>query len=41
MPAVNKESQPIQDAIDAVLFKCYGLSDDDAQYVKRRLTEML
>ena len=35
------ESQPIQDAIDAVLFRCYGLSDDDAHYVKRRLEEML
>ena len=35
------ESQPIQDAIDAVLFKCYGLSDEDAEYVKKRLTEML
>jgi hypothetical protein len=35
------ESQPIQDAIDRVLFKCYGLSDDDAEYVKMRLKEML
>jgi hypothetical protein len=35
------ESQPIQDAIDAVLFKCYGLSDDDAEYIRQRLTEML
>jgi len=35
------ESQPIQDAIDRVLFRCYGLSDDDADYVKRRLKEML
>ena len=35
------ESQPIQDAIDRVLFRCYGLSDDDAQYIETRLTEML
>ena len=35
------ESQPIQDAIDAVLFRCYGLSDDDARYVETRLKEML
>lgn len=39
--SLSPESQPIQDAIDAVLFKCYGLSDDDAQYVKERLKEML
>ena len=25
------DSQPTQDAIDAVLFRCYGLADDDAQ----------
>ena len=35
------ESQPIQDAIDKVLFRCYGLSDDDAQYIEKRLKEML
>ncbi|MEI9476158.1 MAG: hypothetical protein WCO26_06250 [Deltaproteobacteria bacterium] len=35
------ESQSIQDAIDAVLFKCYGLSDDDARYISKRLEEML
>ena len=35
------ESQPIQDAIDRVLFRCYGLSEDDARYVEKRLTEML
>jgi len=35
------ESQPIQDAIDAVLFRCYGLTDDEAQYIDRRLKEML
>jgi hypothetical protein len=39
--SLSPESQPIQDAIDAVLFKCYGLSDDDAEYVKERLKEML
>ena len=36
-----RESQPIQDAIDRVLFRCYGLSEDDAQYIEKRLTEML
>ena len=35
------ESQPIQDAIDKVLFHCYGLSEDDALYIERRLSEML
>ena len=35
------ESQPIQDAIDAILFRCYGLSDDDAKYISLRLKEML
>ena len=35
------ESQPIQDALDRVLFHCYGLSEDDAHYIEKRLTEML
>jgi hypothetical protein len=35
------ESQSIQDAIDAILFRCYGLSEDDARYITRRLEEML
>ena len=35
------ESQTIQDVIDRVLFRCYGLSDDDARYVEKRLREML
>lgn len=35
------ESQPIQDAIDAVLFWCYGLSEDEARYIEKRLEEML
>ena len=35
------ETQPIQDLIDAVLFRCYGLSDDDANYISNRLKEML
>ena len=35
------ESQPIQDAIDRVLFHCYGISEDDAQYIEQRLAEML
>ena len=35
------ESQPIQDAIDAVFFRCYGLSENDAKYIQERLKEML
>jgi adenine-specific DNA-methyltransferase len=35
------ESQPIQDAIDAVLFRCYGLTADEGRYITRRLREML
>lgn len=35
------ESQPIQDAIDAVLFRCYGLCEDEAAYITQRLKEML
>jgi len=35
------ESQPIQDVIDAVLFRCYGLTDDDSNYISNRLREML
>jgi hypothetical protein len=35
------ESQPIQDLIDEVLFHCYGLSEEEAQYVRTRLDEML
>ena len=34
-------SQPIQDAIDRVLFRCYGLSEDDGKYIQERLKEML
>jgi hypothetical protein len=35
------ESQFIQDSLDTVLFRCYGLSDDDAKYIEQRLKEML
>lgn len=35
------ESQPIQDAVDKVLFRCYGLSDEDEEYICRRLEDML
>lgn len=38
---LSDESQPIQNVIDAVLFHCYGLSDDDAKYIEQRLKEML
>jgi hypothetical protein len=34
-------SQAIQDVIDAVLFRCYGLTDPEASYVRSRLREML
>jgi len=39
--SLASQSQPIQNVIDAVLFRCYGLSDEDAKYVERRLGEML
>ena len=35
------DAQPFQNAIDDVLFQCYGLSDGDARYIKGRLAEML
>ena len=35
------ESQPIQDAIDAVLFRCYGLSAEEGRYIEQRLEEVL
>ncbi len=38
---LDPESQPIQDAIDAVLFRCYGLSEEDGRYIEKRLGEML
>jgi hypothetical protein len=36
-----KESQQIQEVIDTVLFRCYGLSENDAEYIEHRLKEML
>ncbi|RJQ50185.1 MAG: hypothetical protein C4526_12400 [Nitrospiraceae bacterium] len=35
------DSQVIQDVIDKVLFKCYGLSEDEGEYISKRLKEML
>lgn len=35
------DSQPIQDVTDAVLFRCYGLSEQEALYIEKRLEEML
>jgi len=35
------ESQPIQNTIDRILFRCYGLSDEEAEYISKRLQEML
>ena len=37
---LSAESQVIQDAIDGVLFQCYGLADGDAQYIGYRLEQM-
>jgi len=39
--SLARESQVVQDAIDAVLSHYHGLSDDEARYVIRRLGEML
>ena len=39
--SLGTESQPIQDAIDRVLFRCFGLTDDDGSYIENRLKEML
>ena len=39
--ALAPESQPIQDVIDNVLFRCYGLSDEEGEYINKRLGEML
>jgi hypothetical protein len=36
-----EESQPLQDVIDSILFRCYGLSDEEGRYVTLRLREML
>jgi len=38
---LDPESQPIQDAIDDVLFRCYGLSEEEGRYISERLREML
>ncbi len=35
------ESQAIQDAIDHVLFRCFGLTDAKGACVEKRLKEML
>jgi hypothetical protein len=35
------ESQVIQNEIDAILFRCYGLSDAEGQYISNRVKEML
>ncbi|HTY22601.1 MAG TPA: nucleotidyltransferase domain-containing protein, partial [Desulfomonilaceae bacterium] len=29
----------MQDTIDSVLFKCYSISDNDAEYIEQRLKE--
>ena len=35
------ESVPIQEVIDGVLYRCFGLSDEEGRYVALRLREML
>lgn len=38
---LSAESAPIQEIIDAVIFRCFGLSAAESQYVLNRLQEML
>ena len=38
---LSPESQLFQDIIDKVLFRCYGLRDEDAQHIRERLADML
>jgi hypothetical protein len=38
---LDSESTPIQEAIDAVLFRCFGLSEEESHYVSGRVDEML
>ena len=38
---LDKESEKLQDIIDAVFFTCYGLTGQEANYVDKRLQEML
>jgi len=36
-----EESQMLQDAIDMLTFRCFGLSPEQAAYIGERLREML
>lgn len=38
---LTPEAQPIQEAIDAVLFGCFGLTPSEGDFIKGRLKEML
>ena len=38
---LDPRSQPIQDAIDKILFHCYGLTEEEGNYIEKRLGEML
>ena len=38
---LSAEGQGLQDLIDAALFRCFGLTEDDATYINERLKEML
>ena len=39
--ALAEQAQPLQDLIDYVLFRLYGLTDDDAAALEERLVQML
>jgi type I restriction-modification system DNA methylase subunit len=39
--SLSPESQEIQDVIDSLLFRCYGLSEEEGEYIATRLKEML
>ena len=39
--ALAEQAQPLQDVIDHVLFRLYGLTDDEAAGLKERLVQML
>jgi hypothetical protein len=38
---LDPQSQPLQDEIDGIFYACFGLSDDEASYIRMRQQEML
>jgi len=38
---LDEQSQKIQNIIDSILFRSYGLTENEASYIEKRLTEML